>query len=90
MTIDRKNTKICAVSDFYDHLLGNHKGARDHLVSWSLFTLNELKGRMLIAFRVKTTYFLAKKLPSLVFVVVHYSLCHRVVRVQECKSVSPW
>ena len=57
-----------------DHVLGNHKGARDHLVSWYLFTLNELKGKMLIAFRVKTTYLLAKKLPSFVFVVVHYTL----------------
>ena len=96
MTIDRKNTKISAVSDFYelresvmmfyekeviDHVLGNHKGARDYLVSRFLFTLNELKGRMLIAFRVKTTYFLAKKLPSFVFVVVHYTLCQRFVRV---------
>lgn len=41
MTIDRKKTKISAVSDFMmfcqkeemDHVLGNHKGARDHLVS---------------------------------------------------------
>ena len=47
MTIDRKNTKTSAVSNFYgkgkghdvlskeeiDHVLGNHKGARDHLLS---------------------------------------------------------
>ena len=41
MTIDRKKRKISSVSDFYvfcqkeeiDHMLGNHKGARDHLVS---------------------------------------------------------
>ena len=48
MIIDRKNIKISAVSDFYesrgkvmmfcqkeetDHVLGNHKGVRDHLVS---------------------------------------------------------
>ena len=39
-----------------DHVLGNHEGARDHLVSRLLFTLNELQGRMLIvrhSFRVK-------------------------------------
>ena len=52
-----------------DHVLGNHKGARDHLVSTFLFTLNELQGRMLIVrrFQSKTTYSLAKKLPSFVF-----------------------
>ena len=41
MTINRKKTKISAVSDLYDvfqkeeidHVLGNHKGARDHLVA---------------------------------------------------------
>ena len=52
MTIDRKNTKISAGGDVLskekiDHVLGNHKGARDHLVSRFLFTLNELLGRML-------------------------------------------
>ena len=31
-----------------DHVLGNQKGARDHLMSGFLFTLNELLGRMLI------------------------------------------
>ena len=53
MTIDRKNTKISAGGDVLskeeiDHVLGNHKGARDHLVSRFLFTLNELLGRMFI------------------------------------------
>ena len=85
MAIDRKNTKISAVSDFFeseevkvmmfcqkqqsDHVLGSHKGARDYLVSTFLFALNELQGRMLIVrrFPSKTTYFLAKKLPSFVF-----------------------
>ena len=52
-----------------DHVLGNHKGARDHLVSRFLFTFNELQGRMLIVCRFQslTTSFLAKKLPSFVF-----------------------
>ena len=54
-----------------DHLLDNHKGARDHLVSTFLFTLNELQKRMLIVrrFQSKTTYFIAKELPSLVFLI---------------------
>ena len=53
MTIDRKNTKISAVSqkEEIDHVLGNHKDARGHLVSRFLFTLNELQGRMLIVRR---------------------------------------
>ena len=52
-----------------DHELGNHKGARDHLLSRFLFILNELQGRMLIVrrFQSLTTYFLGKKLPSFVF-----------------------
>ena len=52
-----------------DHVLGDHKGTRDHLVSRFLFTLNELQGRMLIVrgFQSLTTYFLAKTLPSLLF-----------------------
>ena len=52
-----------------DHVLGNHKDARDHLVSRFLFTLNELQGRMLIVCRFQslTTYFLAKILPSFLF-----------------------
>ena len=29
-----------------NHILGNHKGARDHVASKLLFTLNELEGRM--------------------------------------------
>ena len=52
------------------HVLGKHKGARGHLVSTFLFTLNELRGRMLIVRRFhycETTYFLAKKIPSFVF-----------------------
>ena len=34
-----------------DHVLSNHKGARDQLVSMFLFTLNKLQGRMLIVRR---------------------------------------
>ena len=68
-----------------DHVLGNHKGARDHLVSRILFTLNELQGRMLIAFRVKTTYFSAKKLPSFVFVCMS-----RTTHYVTGLNVSPW
>ena len=81
MAIDHKNTKISAVSDFLesrgikgqkeeiDKVLGNHKSVRDHLVSTFLFTLNELQQRMLIVcrFQNKTTYFLAKKLPTFLF-----------------------
>ena len=37
-----------------DHVLGNHKGARDHLVSRFLFTLNELQGTMLIVRRFQS------------------------------------
>ena len=43
-----------------DHVLGNHKRARDHLVSKFLFTLNEPQGRMVIvsnAFRMKQRTF---------------------------------
>ena len=43
-----------------DHLLGNHKGALDYLVSKLLLTLNELQGRMIIvrnAFRIKQRTF---------------------------------
>ena len=59
MTIDPKNTKISAVSqkEEIDHLLGNHKFARDHLVSRFLFTLNELQGRMLIVRRFQRLSF---------------------------------
>ena len=37
-----------------DHVLGNHKGARDHLVSTLLFTLTELQGIMLIVRRFQS------------------------------------
>ena len=37
-----------------DHVLGNHKGARDDLVSRFLFTLNELQGTMLIVRRLQS------------------------------------
>ena len=37
-----------------DHVLGNHRGARDHLVSTFLFTLNELQGIMLIVRRFRS------------------------------------
>ena len=52
--------KFCQKEEI-DHVLGNHEGARDHLVSRLLFTLNELQGRMLIIprFQSETTYFLA-------------------------------
>ena len=45
-----------------DHVLGNHKGAHDHLVSRFLFTLIELQGRLLIVRRL-----FAKKLQSFSF-----------------------
>ena len=63
-----KVTMLCQKEEI-DHVLGNYKGARDHLVSRFLFTLNELQGRMLIVrrFQSLTTYFLAKTLPSLLF-----------------------
>ena len=48
-----------------NHVLGNHKGARDHLVSRFVFTMNEER-ESFVAFRVKT-YFLDKKLTSFVF-----------------------
>ena len=48
MTIDRKNTKIpregygvLSEKEEINHELGNHKGARDHLVSRFLFTKNK-------------------------------------------------
>ena len=55
-----------------DQLLGNHKGARDDLVSRFLFTLNELQGRMLIVRRSQslTTYVLAQTLPSFLFLIL--------------------
>ena len=37
-----------------DHVLGNHKGARDRLVPRFLFTLNQLHGRMLIVCRFQS------------------------------------
>ena len=37
-----------------DHMLGNHKGACDHLESRFLFTLNKLQGRMLIVRRFQS------------------------------------
>ena len=70
-----------------DHVLGNHKGARDHLVSKLLFTLNELQGRMLIVrrFQNKTTYFLAKKPPLSFsnFVVYYTEYLHFICRVRK-------
>ena len=43
-----------------DYVLGNHKGARDHLVSRFLFTLNEFN-------RSSLSEVYVKKLPSFVF-----------------------
>ena len=37
-----------------DHVVGNHKGERDHLVPGFLFTLNELLGKMLIVRRFQS------------------------------------
>ena len=37
-----------------DHVLGNHKGANDHLVSRFLFTSNKLQGRMSIVRRFQS------------------------------------
>ena len=63
-----KVTMLCQKEEI-DHVLGNHRGARDDLVSRFLFTLNELQGRMLIVrrFQTLTTYVLAKTLPSFLF-----------------------
>ena len=59
---------LCQKEEIH-HVLGNHKGARDHLVSKFLFTLNELQERILIVrrFQSLTTYVLAKRLSSFVF-----------------------
>ena len=74
MTIDRKNTQISAVTDFYESREGRNvlskvrNFVKVHVIT--LCQLNELRIRMLIIRRFqmsKTTYFLAKKLPSLVF-----------------------
>ena len=40
---------LCQKEEIH-HVLGNHKGAHDHLVSRYLFTLNELQGIMLIVY----------------------------------------
>ena len=43
-----------------DRVLGNHKGARDQLVSTSLFRLNELKVRMLTVRRFQSKTIISK------------------------------
>ena len=39
-----------------NHVLGNHKGARDHLVSRFVFTMNEER-ELFVAFRVNNVLF---------------------------------
>ena len=48
---------FCQKEEF-NHVLGNNKGARDHLVSWLLFTLNvTLSESNNVLFRQETSVF---------------------------------